>query len=175
MTVKKMDPACWLSTFETKCQGKFLCISCFGHKTNDWVRARSASMWVLRNLFWQLSRQKCAWFGHVTRNDSLSKTILQCTSEGGQQRGQQRKCWMDGTKVWSSLPMPELLTMAFCRKKKKKENNVCWISCHVPPTTQSVKWLYWIELTPGCALMVICISLFYFLFFFISNLDGGGG
>ena len=41
-----------------------------------------------------VKRRKLAWFGHVTRNDSLSKTILQGTLEDGQRRGRQRKCWM---------------------------------------------------------------------------------
>ena len=54
--------------------------------------------------------QKLAWFGHVTRHNNLSKTIL----EGG--RGQQRTCCKDNMTQWTSLPMPELLTMAFRRK-----------------------------------------------------------
>ena len=29
-----------------------------------------------------VKRRTLAWFGHVTRHDSLSKTILQGTSEG---------------------------------------------------------------------------------------------
>ena len=53
-----------------------------------------------------------SWGGH----DSLSKTILQGISEGGRRRGPQRKCWMDNIKEWTFLPMPELLTRAFCRK-----------------------------------------------------------
>ena len=35
-------------------------------------------------------------------------------------RGRQRKCWTDNIKDWTSLPMPELLTMASCRKKWKR-------------------------------------------------------
>ena len=31
-----------------------------------------------------------------------------------------RKCWMDNVKEWTSLPMPELLTRASCRKIWKK-------------------------------------------------------
>ena len=56
------------------------------------------------------SRRKLIWFGHVTRYDSLSKTILQGTSEGGRCRGRHRKCWMGNIKEWTSLPLPELLT-----------------------------------------------------------------
>ena len=57
-----------------------------------------------------------AWFGHDTRSDSLSETVLQGTLEGGRRRGRQRKCWMDNVKEWTSLPVPELLTGASCRK-----------------------------------------------------------
>ena len=35
---------------------------------------------------------------------------------GARLRGRHRKCWMDNMKEWTSLPMPELLTMAFRRK-----------------------------------------------------------
>ena len=45
-----------------------------------------------------VKRRKLAWFGHVTRHDSLSKTILQGTMEGGQRRGRQRKCGVDTIK-----------------------------------------------------------------------------
>ena len=30
-----------------------------------------------------VKRRKLAWFGHITRHDSLSKTILRATLEGG--------------------------------------------------------------------------------------------
>ena len=57
---------------------------------------------------------------HVTHHDSLSKTILQGTLEGGRRRGREKKCWMDNVKEWTSLPMPELLTRASCRKDWKR-------------------------------------------------------
>ena len=41
------------------------------------------------------------------------------TLEGGRYSGQQRKCCMDNIKEWTSLPMPELLTMA-SRKRWKR-------------------------------------------------------
>ena len=59
-------------------------------------------------------------FRHVTHDNRLSKTILQGTLEGGQCCGQQRKCSMENIKEWTSLPMPELLTRASCRKDWKR-------------------------------------------------------
>ena len=45
-----------IQAFETKYMGKLLGISYLEHRTNDWVQRRTASLWVHRNLFWQLSR-----------------------------------------------------------------------------------------------------------------------
>ena len=65
-------------------------------------------------------RWKFAWFRHVTHRDSLSKALLRGTLEGEQCCGWQRKCWMDNTKEWTYLPMPELLTRTSCRKDWKR-------------------------------------------------------
>ena len=79
--------------------------------TNNWVRSMSNFFVGPQELLLAtVKRRKLAWFGHATRHDSFSKTILQGTSEGGRRRRRQRKCWMDSTKDWTSLPMPELLT-----------------------------------------------------------------
>ena len=88
-----------------------------------------------------VKRRKLAWFGHVTRLDGLPKIIFQGTLEGGRRRGEQRQCWMDTIKEWTSLPMSELLTRASWRKKLEKDP--CWIVPHVPPTSQSFKGLKW--------------------------------
>ena len=63
-----------------------------------------------------VERRKLAWVGYVTRHDSLSKTILRGTLEGGRRRGWQTKCWMDNIKEWKSLLMPDLTTRASCKK-----------------------------------------------------------
>ena len=57
---------------------------------------------------------------HVTRHDSLFKTILQGTLVGDRLRGRQRKCWTDSIEEWTSLPIPELFTTASCRKDWKR-------------------------------------------------------
>ena len=53
-------------------------------------------------------------------HDSLSKTILQGTLEGGWRHDRQMKCWKDNIKEWTFLPMPELPTRASCRKDWKR-------------------------------------------------------
>ena len=83
-------------------------------------------------------RRKLARFEHVTRHDSLSKTILQGTLGGWRCRGRHRKCWMDNIKEWTSLPMAELFTGAPCRRYWKRIS-ADRPSC--PAKTQSVKGL----------------------------------
>ena len=78
---------------------------------------------------------KPAWFGHVKRQDSLSKTILWGILEGGQQCSQQRKCWMEYNqkKNHASAAHDSLM-------QKRLEENLCQ---SVPHMTQSVKGLNW--------------------------------
>ena len=86
------------------------------HRANDWVRSKiNFLVGPQERLLAMVKRRKLAWFGHVTRHDSLSKTILHGTFEGGQ-----RKCWTDNIEEWTSLPMPEVLTRASCRKDWKR-------------------------------------------------------
>ena len=91
------------------------------HKTNDWVRSKINFLKGLQEpLLATVKRRKLAWFGHVTSHDSLSKTLLQGTLEGGRRRGRQRECWINNIKEWTSVLMPELPTKAFCRKDWKR-------------------------------------------------------
>ena len=45
------------------------------------------------------------------------KPFFRASWRVGQRRGWQRKCWMDNITEWTSLPVPELLTKASCKKK----------------------------------------------------------
>ena len=88
-----------------------------------------------------VKRRKLARFGHVTRHDSLSKTIL------SGHLGEWATLWsaeemMDGQhqSVGIPAPMPELLTMASCRKRLE-ENLSAESSLMSPPKTQLIKGL----------------------------------
>ena len=94
-----------IEAFETKCLLKLLCISYLEHKTNDWVQSKiNFLVGTQEPLLATVKRWKLAWFRHVTCHDSLSKNSLQGILEGGQCHGQQRKCWMDNIKEWTSIP-----------------------------------------------------------------------
>ena len=100
-----------IQAFEMKCMRKLLRISYLERKTNKFVRARVQSFVGPREpLLATVKRRKLQWFGHVTRHDTLSKTILQGTVEGGRKRGRQRKSWLDNVKEWTTLIMQELLS-----------------------------------------------------------------
>ena len=112
-----------------------------GRNKGEWSKRGERDHPLLQDCFFWRERQKLAWFGHVQRHIRLSKTILQGTLEGGRRRGQQRKCWMDSIKEWTSLPMTELFTRSSCRQDWRED--LCWTVPHVPTTTQSVKGLNW--------------------------------
>ena len=56
---------------------EIFCIFYLEHKTNDWVQSKiNFLVGPQEHLLATVKRWKLAWFGHVTRYDSLSKTIL---------------------------------------------------------------------------------------------------
>ena len=63
-----------IQAFETKCMRKLLRIFYLEHKTNDWVRRNINFLVGPREpLLATVKKRKLAWFGNVTRHDSLSK------------------------------------------------------------------------------------------------------
>ena len=102
-----------VQAFENKCLRKLLGIHYWEHKTNEFVRHKVTSiLGPQETLLQMIKRRKLAWFGHVARHDSLTKTVLQGTVEGGRRRGRQRKSWTDNIREWTELSMPDLLTTA---------------------------------------------------------------
>lgn len=102
-----------IQAFENKCLRKLLRISYLEHKTNEYVRSTVTSLVGPQEpLLATVKRRKLAWFGHVTRHNTLSKNILQGTLEGGRRRGRQRKSWVENVKEWTGLELPDLLATA---------------------------------------------------------------
>ena len=102
-----------VQTFETKCFRRMLGISWSDRKTNDFVRAQVTSRAGPQEpLLATIKRRKLTWFGHVTRHNSLPKTILQGTLEGGRKRGRQAKSWLDNIKEWTRMDTPTLIRKA---------------------------------------------------------------
>ena len=73
-----------IQAFEHKCLRRLLRISYTKHETNEYVRNMTATLVGPQEpLLATTKRRKLAWFGHVTRHDSLCKTDVQGTLEGG--------------------------------------------------------------------------------------------
>ena len=95
-----------------------------------------------------LPKIKRAWFRHVTYHNGLSKKHPSGHLGVWRTPWSERKCWTDNVKEWTSLSMPELLTMASRRKDRKKisdESSLLSLPPHPPPpnlTTQSVIGLH---------------------------------
>ena len=68
-------------------------------------------------------------FGHITRHDSMSKTILQGYVEGNGKRGRPKKNWLNDIFEYSNLPLQKLLVIAKYRYKWKTLIK----HCHVLP------------------------------------------
>ena len=63
-----------IQAFENKCLRKLLRIPYLEHKTNDWVRSKINFLVGPREpLLATVKKRELAWFGHVTRHDSLSQ------------------------------------------------------------------------------------------------------
>ena len=106
-------------SFEMLCLRRLLRISWKEHKTNEFVKATIQQMVGRQEeLLATIKRRKLAWYGHVTRHQTLSKTILQGTLEGSRKRGRQRKCLMDNVRDWTGKKDSELVRTA--------ENRTAW-------------------------------------------------
>ena len=82
---EKKDPG-----FRNHCTRKLLRIFYLKRKTNDWVRSKvNLLVGPQELLLATVKRRKLAWFGHVTRHDSLSETVFQSTLNGGRRCGRQ--------------------------------------------------------------------------------------
>ena len=120
------DPALWLKkgSWHSKLSGlgNFFVSPTWNIRPTTGCGARSTSLWVQRNLFWQLSRDGNLHDSGMSHAMTASpKPRLQGTMESGRRCGQQRKCWMDNIKEWTFLPTPDLLTRACCEKENWKK------------------------------------------------------
>ena len=76
-------------------------------------------------------RRKMKKFGHITRHDSMSKTILQVYVEGNRKRGRPKITWLNDIFEYPNLPLQKLIVISKYRYKWKKL--IKTLSCS-PPT-----------------------------------------
>ena len=121
-------------------------VGCTANSTSLWVTKKKKKKLVgpQESLLATVKRQKLPWFGLVTLHDSHPKTILQGTFKDGWRHGQQRKLWVDNIKEKSG----HARTVRKGQLQKRLEEDLCWISPHVPsgdPIGQGTElnWLIW--------------------------------
>ena len=114
--------------------------------TGDWMQNEiNLLVGPLESLLATVKREKLADLGHVTRHDSLCKSILRSTLEGGRCQGLAEEV-LDGQHQRVDIPA-HARTAHKGILQKILEEDLCWIVPPVPPTTQSVKGLNWTDVT----------------------------
>ena len=110
-----------IQAMEMRCFRKILGISYKDRITNIEVKERiKQHIGQYEDLLSTVKKRKLRWFGHVTRSESMSKTILQGTVEGGRKRGRQKKRWEDNISEWTAQPLSSCLRYAEDREKWRK-------------------------------------------------------
>ena len=81
---------------------RLLGISYKVHVNNNEVHRRATQqMHHYGNLLTMVKKRKLRWYGHVTRSEGLTKTILQGTVHGKRRQGRQKKSWADNILEWT--------------------------------------------------------------------------
>ena len=79
-----------------------------------------------------VKKRKLCWFGHITRHNSLAKTILQGKVDRKISQGRPRLNWMDTICKWKSNNLENLLLMTLNRDDWR---SFCYHrSVYVPPS-----------------------------------------
>ena len=56
-----------------------------------------------------IRRRKLKSFGHTSRHNSITKTILQGMVEGSRKRGKPKRKYIDDVKVWTKMEIDDIL------------------------------------------------------------------
>jgi len=93
-----------IQALEMKCYRRVLNISYQDHITNETVqKIIRQEIGPFDDLLTIVRKRKLKWYGHVTRANTMSKTILQGTTSGTRRRGRQRKKWTDNIQEWTGM------------------------------------------------------------------------
>ena len=97
-----------ISALEMRCYRKIMNISYIDHITNNAIRERvTQAIGTHDDLLTVVKKRKLIWYGHTSRSNGMSKTILQDTTNGKRRRGRQRKRWEDNIREWTGLTFAE--------------------------------------------------------------------
>ena len=102
-----------INSFENKCYRKILNITYLDRISNTDLHLKISE--ILGNtdsLMNTIKKRKLKWYGHLTRSNGLSKTILQGTIEGKRKQGRPKKSWMDNIKEWTGMNHTQIKSKA---------------------------------------------------------------
>ena len=95
---------------------RMLKIPWIGHKTNiEVLQLAKATSTLLSSI----KKRKCKYFGHLTRENSIQRVILEGKIEGKRGKGRPRVKWMDNIKDWMNLNYCDCVRLANSREEWK--------------------------------------------------------
>ena len=93
-----------INAFELRTYRRLLQIPYTAHVTNERVLKQiKDAAGPFDRLLEIVKRRILVWFGHVTRRNGLSKTVLQGSVNATRSRGRPRKTWYDNIAKWTGL------------------------------------------------------------------------
>lgn len=109
-----------IEAFEYKSYRRLLRILYSERKTNTYVKEQITTQAGQQEpLLSIVKRRKLTWYGHTSRHNILSKTILQGSVEGKRRRGRQRKAWNDNIKECTGRNLSTLMRATENREEWK--------------------------------------------------------
>ena len=99
-----------MQAFENKSHRKLLCITYREGKTNIFMRNRiNTLIGTFVTLLQTIRRRNLKWFGHTSKHNSITITILQGMVEGSRKRGRPKRKYIDDVKEWTKMEIDDIL------------------------------------------------------------------